>query len=81
MTTKAPEKGARASQQPTAEELQAAYQAHTLAQMLYGQLMFQAQWTPMQGGVDPRLAACYGAGPGVPCTPGPWCVYRTGWLR
>jgi hypothetical protein len=88
MTTKTVEKNVRPTQ-PTPEVMQAACQAHTLAQMLYaqmyGQIASQAPWpgvTPsIHAGVDPRLTTCYGAAPGVPCGPAPWCWYGAGWLR
>jgi hypothetical protein len=83
MATKTVEKNARPTQ-ATPEEMQAAYQAHTLAQMLYGQLASRTPWpgaTSLHGGVDPRLGACYGTVPGVLCGQAPWCPYGSVWLR
>jgi hypothetical protein len=78
-TTKPAEKNVR-SQQPTPEEMRAAYQAHTLAQMLYGHL---ASPPPAfyGGAADPRLTAGYGTAPGIPYGPGSWYWCGPGWPR
>lgn len=55
---------------PSREEIQTAFQVHTLAQMLYGQLAAKHSWTAptMTAGFEPRM--------GYPTAPWP-----QGWPR
>ena len=81
MTTKTPTRGSKVDppQGPTSQDFQAAYQVHTLAQMVYGQLYARQPWvapSPLIGGFDPRLSGdsrMHGM-------PGPWNG-PSGWYR
>lgn len=75
MTTKTAGRKERAAPPvaPGQDTLQAAYQAHTLAQMLYGHLAMIQPWTtanPPGAGFDP--AQSFVAGPTVPGWHGTW---------
>lgn len=65
----------RPSAGPSPEEMQAAYQAHTLAQMLYGQLVTTHPWVataPPVRGIDPM--AGYQTAPWLQSYPGMWGI-------
>ena len=77
MTTKTPEKKEPAAGQthfrPPQEDMQTAYQIHTLAQMLYGQISTPHPWTGFAhpaSGFDPRHV--HGAVPGMANWSGMW---------
>jgi hypothetical protein len=78
MATKVVEKpkvGGQASPRPPQEQMQAAYQVHTLAQMLYGQMSTLQSWRPPmlpQAASDPTTVS--GMSGGVPSWGGAWAA-------
>ena len=84
MTTKAsPRKERpRESAAPPPEQLmQTAYQAHTLAQMIYGQMTMARPWpapTPSVVGYEPLHGFAYA--PVVPPWAGMWGMHPTPWV-
>lgn len=70
MTTKTPGKNHQEQPDsgPSQQELQAAYQVHTLANMLYGQLTATYPWIPLQPpmSASPMAMPTMGMGAGGP---------------
>lgn len=66
---------------PSPEEIQTAYQVHTLAQMLYGHLATTQPWaapTSVHGGYEPMMT--HPTPPIMHGWPGMW-GYPYGWYR
>jgi len=63
---------------PPQEEMQTAYQVHTLAQILYGRIAAPHAWVPIPHEPAPFTStAGYGPTPWGPQGPDPWAAY--GW--